>query len=61
MWTCCRNKDLYQYFGDATTFDTTYDTNVYMMPFGMFISVNNHFDSVIFASVPLSEKEENFQ
>ena len=29
------------------TFDTTYKTNLYDMPFGLFIGVNNHFQSIV--------------
>jgi hypothetical protein len=56
MWTSGRSRSLYQYFGDAITFDTTYDTNIYKMPFGMFVGVNNHFQSVIFAGVLLTNE-----
>ena len=28
MWTSGRSRALYQYFGDAITFDTTYGTNI---------------------------------
>jgi hypothetical protein len=62
MWTSGRSRSLYQYFGDAVTFDTTYDTNIYKMPFGMFVGVNNHFQSVIFAGVLLtSETNADFK
>ncbi|KAM3370713.1 hypothetical protein ACQJBY_018202 [Aegilops geniculata] len=61
MWTTGRSRSLYNHFGDAITFDTTYGTNIYKMPFGMFVGVSNHFESVIFAGVFLTnEKEENF-
>lgn len=62
MWTSGRSRSLYQYFGDAITFDTTYGTNIYNMPFGMFVGVSNHFESVIFAGVLLTnEKTKNFK
>ena len=62
MWTTGRSRSLYNHFGDAITFDTTYGINIYKMPFGMFIGVSNHFESVIFAGVFLTnEKEENFR
>ncbi|OMO51407.1 hypothetical protein CCACVL1_29812 [Corchorus capsularis] len=32
----------YQYFGDAVTFDATYLTNKYGMPFVPFTGVNHH-------------------
>lgn len=38
-------------FGDIVTFDTTYYTNIYKMPFGWFVGVNNLFQTTIFDSV----------
>jgi hypothetical protein len=62
MWTSGRSRSLYKHFGDVVTFDTTYETNIYKMPFGMFVGVNNHFQSVIFAGVLLSnERAVNFK
>lgn len=62
MWTSGRSRSLYKHFGDVVTFDTTYETNIYKMPFGMFVGVNNHFQSVIFAGVLLtSETTNNFK
>jgi hypothetical protein len=46
MWTNSRSRMQYQHFGDAITFDTTYKTNLYNMPFGIFVGVNNHFQRV---------------
>jgi hypothetical protein len=46
----------YASFGDVVTFDTTYRTNLYNLPFGMFVGVNNHFQSIIFAGVLLTEE-----
>jgi hypothetical protein len=43
MWTNSRSRMQYEHFGDAITFDTTYKTNLYDMPFGIFVGVNNHF------------------
>lgn len=47
VWTSGRSRALYKYFGDAITFDTTYETNVYKLTFGMFVSVSNHFESYL--------------
>jgi hypothetical protein len=46
----------YASFGDIVTFDTTYQTNLYNLPFGLFVGVNNHFQSIIFAGVLLTEE-----
>jgi hypothetical protein len=43
------------------TFDTTYRTNLYDMPFDLFVGVNNHFQSIIFGGVMMrDEKKESF-
>lgn len=51
LWSTGASIAQYHYFGDAITFDTTYRTNMYDMPFGLFVGVNNHFQSVIFGGV----------
>lgn len=62
MWVTSRGCDHYRYFGDAITFDTTYRTNLYDMPFDLFVGVNNHFQSIIFGGVMMrDEKEESFK
>lgn len=33
------------------TFDTTYRSKLYDMPFGLFVGVNNHYQSVILGGV----------
>jgi len=54
LWCTGKNKSDYEQFGDAITFDTTYRTNLYKMPFGLFVGVSNHFQSVIFGGVLLT-------
>lgn len=49
MWTNGNSRMQYRFFGDVVTFDTTYKTNLYDMPFGLFVGVNNHFQSIILA------------
>ena len=44
------------YFCDVVTFDTTYRTNLYNMPFGIFVGVNNHYQSTIFGGVLMREE-----
>lgn len=62
MWATGRGIEQYKYFGDAITFDTTYRTNLYDMPFGLFVGVNNHFQSIIFGGVMMrDEKVESFK
>jgi len=45
FWVDAKGRDDYQEFGDVISFDTTYITNKYKMPFAPFIGVNNHFQS----------------
>ncbi|XP_071676735.1 protein FAR1-RELATED SEQUENCE 5-like isoform X2 [Lolium perenne] len=46
----------YTCFGDVVVFDTTYTTNLYKMPFGLFVGVNNHFQTVIYVGILMSEE-----
>lgn len=62
IWSRGASRSQYHYFGDAITFDTTYHTNLYDMPFGLLVGVNNHFQSVIFGGVLVrDETVETFQ
>uniref|UniRef100_A0A8R7QHL9 MULE transposase domain-containing protein n=1 Tax=Triticum urartu TaxID=4572 RepID=A0A8R7QHL9_TRIUA len=62
MWTNENNKLQYKFFGDVITYDTMYQTNMYDTSFGLFVGVNNHFQSVILASVLMRyEQVESFQ
>jgi hypothetical protein len=61
IWASGKSRELYACFGDVVTFDTTYCTNIYKMPFGLFVGVNNHFQSIIYAGVLMKEeKTESF-
>lgn len=51
LWCSGRAREQYACFGDVVTFDTTYCTNIYKMPFGLFVGVNNHFQTTIFGGV----------
>ncbi|KAL4371695.1 hypothetical protein AHAS_Ahas06G0191500 [Arachis hypogaea] len=42
FWADARCRAAWEYFGDVVTFDTTYKTNRYDMPFGAFVDVNHH-------------------
>ena len=62
MWALGRSRGNYSCFGDVVTFDTTYCTNLYKKPFGLFVGVNNHFQSTIFAGVLIrDETAESFE
>ena len=52
----------YEHFGDVISFDTTFKTNMYDMPFGLFVGVNNHFQTVLLGGVLMTdEKIESFR
>ncbi|KAM3259943.1 hypothetical protein ACQJBY_051302 [Aegilops geniculata] len=59
MWASGNSRLQYSFFGDVITFDTTYRTNLYDMPFGLFVGVNNHFQSVIMAGVLARDETED--
>ena len=49
FWANASCKGSYEDFGDCVTFDTTYKTNKFHMPLGVFVGVNHHLQSTIFA------------
>ena len=62
MWTNSRSRMQYEHFGDVISFDTTFKTNMYDMPFGLFVGVNNHFQTVLLGGVlMMDEKIESFR
>jgi hypothetical protein len=54
LWCIGKNRVDYSFFEDVITFDTTYRTKLYNLPFGIFVGVNNHFQSVIFGGLLLT-------
>lgn len=42
FWSHASQQGEYADFGDVVTFDTTYRTNIYKKPLGMFVGANNH-------------------
>ena len=53
-----RSRLTYQYFGDVVTFDTTYKTNKYSMPFAPFTGLNHHYQSILFGCALLQDEYE---
>ncbi|KAA8541383.1 hypothetical protein F0562_025347 [Nyssa sinensis] len=47
FWADARSRAAYEEFGDVVTFDTTYLTNKYDMPFAPFVGVNHHGHSIL--------------
>jgi hypothetical protein len=57
FWANAQSRAAYEYFGDCITFDTTYLTNRYGMPFAPFVGVNHHGQSVIFGARLISTED----
>ncbi|OMO60076.1 FAR1-related protein [Corchorus capsularis] len=47
LWVDARARAAYESFGDVVTFDTTYRTNKYGIPFAPFVGVNHHGSSIL--------------
>ncbi|XP_062114368.1 protein FAR-RED IMPAIRED RESPONSE 1-like [Humulus lupulus] len=52
-----RSKAAYEEFGDVVSFDITYLTNKYDMPFSAFVGVNHHGQSTLLGSALLSNED----
>jgi hypothetical protein len=57
LWVDARSRATYEFFSDAVTFDTTYLTNKYHMPFAPFVGVNHHGESVLLGCGLLSNED----
>ena len=61
FWADARSRAAYEAFGDVVSFDTTYLTNKYEMPFAAFVGVNHHGQSILLGCGLLSaEDTESF-
>ncbi|KAH9678510.1 protein FAR1-RELATED SEQUENCE [Citrus sinensis] len=61
FWADPRCRAIYKDFGDVVTFDTTYLTNKYDMPFSLFFGVNHHDHSILLGCGLIShENTETF-
>ncbi|XP_061344636.1 protein FAR1-RELATED SEQUENCE 5-like [Gastrolobium bilobum] len=58
FWVDARSRFAYQQFGDVITFDTTYRTNKYSMPFAPFTGLNHHLQSILFGCALLQDESE---
>ncbi|XP_052287370.1 protein FAR-RED IMPAIRED RESPONSE 1-like [Citrus sinensis] len=56
FWVDATSREDYKIFGDVVSFDTTYITNKYKMPFAPFIGVNNHFQSILLGCALLADE-----
>ncbi|XP_024636609.2 protein FAR-RED IMPAIRED RESPONSE 1-like [Medicago truncatula] len=57
FWADARCRAAYEYFGEVITFDTTYLTNKYDMPFAPFVGVNHHGQSILLGCALLSKED----
>jgi hypothetical protein len=57
FWADARSRASYESFGDVVTFDTTYLTNKYGMPFAPFVGVNHHRQSILLGAGLLSSED----
>ncbi|CAN0881019.1 Protein FAR1-RELATED SEQUENCE 5 [Linum grandiflorum] len=61
VWADPKARSNYTHFGDTVTFDTTYRSNRYRLPFAPFTGVNHHGQPVLFGCAFLmSETEASF-
>ncbi|KAK9288913.1 hypothetical protein L1049_017383 [Liquidambar formosana] len=56
FWVDAKGRENSKNFGDVVSFDTTYITNKYKMPFAPFIGVNNHFQSTLLGCALLADE-----
>ncbi|PNT60839.1 hypothetical protein BRADI_5g06601v3, partial [Brachypodium distachyon] len=58
FWSHASCQANYAEFGDVVTFDTTYRSNFYCMPLGMFVGSNHHLQNVIFGFVLVRDETQ---
>ncbi|XP_028096390.1 protein FAR-RED IMPAIRED RESPONSE 1-like [Camellia sinensis] len=57
FWADAMSRAAYEEFGDVVSFDTTYLTNKYDMPFAPFVGVNHHGQSILLGCGLLSSED----
>ncbi|KAG2726456.1 hypothetical protein I3760_01G113900 [Carya illinoinensis] len=57
FWADPSSRAAYEDFGDVVTFDTTYLTNRYGMPFAPFVGVNHHGQSILLGAGLISSED----
>uniref|UniRef100_A0ACD5YM14 Uncharacterized protein n=1 Tax=Avena sativa TaxID=4498 RepID=A0ACD5YM14_AVESA len=62
LWTSTQSSIHYTSFGDVIIFDTTYRSDMYEIPFGLFLGVNNNFETILLGGVLMrDENVESFK
>lgn len=57
FWADARSRAIYESFGNAVTFDTTYLTNKYDMHFAALVGVNYHKNLILLGCGLLSNQD----
>ena len=57
FWANAICRGAYHDFGDCVTFDTTYKTNKYHMPLGVFVGTNSHLQTAFFAFALIRDED----
>ncbi|KAJ0096937.1 hypothetical protein Patl1_29335 [Pistacia atlantica] len=61
FWADPKARTNYTFFGDTVTFDTTYRSNRYRLPFAPFTGVNHHGQPILFGcALLINESEASF-
>ncbi|XP_077213947.1 protein FAR1-RELATED SEQUENCE 4-like isoform X2 [Tasmannia lanceolata] len=58
FWADSKCRADYAHFGDVVSFDTTYVTNTYNMPFAPFVGVNHHGQIIFFGCALISDESK---
>ncbi|XP_074271146.1 protein FAR1-RELATED SEQUENCE 5-like [Silene latifolia] len=62
FWSDARCRAMYKAFGDPSSFDSTFLSNRYQMPFCPFVGVNHHGSTILYAAALISyEDTESFE
>ncbi|XP_021762903.1 protein FAR1-RELATED SEQUENCE 2-like [Chenopodium quinoa] len=56
LWVDARSRAAYEEFGDIVCFDSTYLTNIFHLPFAVFLEVNHHGQSILFGCALISRE-----
>ena len=59
FWTDARSRIMYQEYGDCISFDTTFLTNKYNLPFAPFVGVSPHGKTYLFACALIIDETAN--
>ncbi|PWA76859.1 FAR1-related sequence 5 [Artemisia annua] len=59
FWADAKARTNYTYFGDTVTFDTTYRSNRYRLPFAPFTGINHHGQPVLFGCAFLMNESQS--